>query len=227
MKSYWLQKNNNEKVLLFFAGWGMDQNPFLKIRSCIYDVIIFYDYRNLFRFDITEIDRLLSNYNHADLLAWSMGVWSANFLLDGYKNMFENAVALNGTLLPVDDDYGIPKKIFQLTIDNFSEITRTSFDKRMCVDKCTLNNFESNTPFRTSEELKLELSELQVSIQNNNFEKNIFNKAIISDNDKIIPTENQVNFWKDRIEYHILEGPHFIFDRLKFWEEITGYVPKG
>jgi hypothetical protein len=226
MKSYWLQKSNKEKVLIFFAGWGMDQNPFLKINSDVYDVIMFYDYRNLLKFDKTEITTLTKSYKQVDLLAWSMGVWSANYLLKDNKNMFRNIVALNGTLMPVDDRYGIPKKVFQLTLDNFSENTRTSFNRRMCIDKDTFNEFELNAPLRSTEELKQELTELHINMLDIHFRDNIFNKALITANDKIIPSDNQVNFWKDKTDYYILKGPHYIFDRLKSWEEITGYAAR-
>lgn len=226
MKSYWLIKKNNPKLLLFFSGWGMDEHPFLRIDSQVYDVFMFYDYSIISNFDNKEIEDIINKYRSVDLIGWSMGVWAASYLLKNYKHKFENAIALNGTLFPIDDNYGIPDKIYQLTIDNFSDTGRKLFNKRMCVKSEIFNEFENTKPQRSIEELKQELIVLKESILNNQIDNNIYNKALISKNDKIIPFENQMRFWDGKICCNILEGPHFMFYNWKKWEDIIINAPK-
>ena len=47
MKQHFIIKNNQKHLLLFFAGWGMDETPFLQIRPTDKDWLICYDYRSL------------------------------------------------------------------------------------------------------------------------------------------------------------------------------------
>ena len=61
------------RLLLFFAGWGMDETPFLQIRPTDTDWMVCYDYRSL-EFDTD----LLQEYSEIRLIAWSMGIWVAS-----------------------------------------------------------------------------------------------------------------------------------------------------
>ncbi len=72
MKQHFIIKNNQKHLLLFFAGWGMDETPFLQIRPTNKDWLICYDYRSL------EFDAIiLQEYSEITLIAWSMGVWAS------------------------------------------------------------------------------------------------------------------------------------------------------
>ena len=62
-----------KEALLFFAGWGMDETPFMHNLPPNTDLIICYDYRSN-DFDST----LLSTYEGIYVVAWSMGVWAAS-----------------------------------------------------------------------------------------------------------------------------------------------------
>jgi biotin synthesis protein BioG len=60
MKQHFIIKNNQKHLLLFFAGWGMDETPFLQIHPTNKDWLICYDYRSL-EFDaIKSIPKLPS-----------------------------------------------------------------------------------------------------------------------------------------------------------------------
>ena len=55
MKQHFIIKNNQKHLLLFFAGWGMDETPFLTIHPTDKDWMICYDYRSLaFDTDLLE-----------------------------------------------------------------------------------------------------------------------------------------------------------------------------
>ena len=64
------------RLLLFFAGWGMDEHPFLQYAPQDSDFMICYDYRTL-DFDTSP----LTGYTVIDVVAWSMGVWAASQVL--------------------------------------------------------------------------------------------------------------------------------------------------
>ena len=75
MQYHWLNKQNNKKLIIFFAGWSFDYKPFEFLKCDNFDVLMFYDYNNL---ELPE----LPNYETYYLISWSMGVFSAYLLKD-------------------------------------------------------------------------------------------------------------------------------------------------
>lgn len=213
MEKLWINKGNNPELLLFFNGWGMDGKPFshLAIDDKL-DILMVYDYTTLG--DIEEID----NYKTVHLAAWSLGVFAAAKVLSG-KN-FASAVAINGTLKPVDDGEGIAPAIFQGTIDSWSEAARIKFNRRMCGVEYG-KYFNSNAPERSIESQKNELIALQRRITNNPAPGNIFQQAVISANDKIFTMHAQETHWQHaRIPIRVLDEPHYFFPEMKNWKEM-------
>ena len=43
MKCCWLNKQSNENLIVFFAGWSFDENPFQNLLTQNYDVLFVYD----------------------------------------------------------------------------------------------------------------------------------------------------------------------------------------
>ena len=126
MKYKWLNKKNNKKLIIFFNGWGMDESIVKHLNPEDFDILMFYDYNNL----KTDFDfNLLNNYSKKNLIAWSMGVMVATcfspslvlHLVDG------TSTAINGTLKPIDPEFGIHPKIYDLTIKGFNEKGRKRF----------------------------------------------------------------------------------------------------
>jgi biotin synthesis protein BioG len=209
MKTFWLKKQNYPRLVLFFCGWGMDKNPMEHLKIGDYDALLVYDYSDLdFKEDI-------QNYKEIILIAWSMGVLAASSVCSKFK--IQKSVAINGTQKPIDIDFGINPKIYQLTLDNFSELTRDTFFQNMFCDKDGYKRFVK--PVRTLENQKLELSTLKdFAISNQKFDFN-FDCAIISNQDKIIPTKNQQRFWETKkvkvVELNSGHYPFFEFDSLE------------
>ena len=50
-----------------------------------------------------------------------------------------------------------------------------------------------------------------------------FDKSLIPLNDKIIPAQNQIDFWQSRLQTKTitLDCGHYPFFEFKFWEEIV------
>lgn len=101
------KKENNPRLLLFFAGWGSDENLFRRTVAEGYDCLLCFDYRTL-EFDYS----LLDGYREIRLLAWSMGVWVAGQILSEHTYPWEMKLAVNGTPFPIDDRRGIAEAVF-------------------------------------------------------------------------------------------------------------------
>ena len=112
MKSCWLNNQNNENLIVFFAGWSFDEKPFKFLQCNDFDVLFVYDYND---FKLPEELKNIKSYKHKYLITWSMGVFVANL----FKNLFsdfEYKMAINGTISPVNNEFGIPIKMFELTL---------------------------------------------------------------------------------------------------------------
>ena len=215
MQFHWLNKQNKENLIIFFAGWSFDETPFKFLDCGDFDVIIMYDYNKL---DLPKTD--FSNYKNINLIAWSMGVFVAYLLKDELPK-FSKKIAVNGTAKPVDDAFGIPQKPFLLTLRH----AKTGLE-----GKFYQNIFNSNEEFekyiktpvkRTIENRETELRALYEKIKTTEINyTHFYDKALISAHDKIIPTKNQVNFWQENSEIEMLESGHFPYYNFKSWNEI-------
>ena len=211
MQHFWLNKQeNNKKLIVFFNGWGMNESPVEHLKNDDFDVLILFDYRN-FKFDFNQFD--FSKYDKKYLICWSMGVYAVN-LFKNYFDNFDKKIAINGTTKMIDDNYGIPKRIYQITIKLFNKDSCDKFIKNMFKD----GNINPNIKItKTLEELKEEL----ISIQKIELNKELdFDLAIISDDDKIVPTKNQLNFWKNKAQIININSTHCPFEKYTSWMEL-------
>lgn len=211
MKQVFIVKENNPKLVLFFAGWGMDEHVFYDHRPNRSDLMICYDYRSL-SFDAT----LLAPYSSVYVVAWSMGVWAAEqiFINGGLKKM--HMVAYNGTPFPVSDDFGIASTVYQGTYDGLNEKTLSKFYKRMCGSISSMLEFEQRLPKRSIEELKQELLTIkELSESNNIIGRCVWDKAIIGNNDRIFLSDNQRKAWNGYAEVLYVDSAHYDCSLLK------------
>lgn len=211
MKYKWLTQNyKNDNLIYFFNGWGMDESVLNILKKPLNtDILMFYDYQNL---DINNdvFDECLK-YKNKYLISWSMGVMISTIFAHKLGKL-NKKIAINGTIKPIDDNYGILKKIYDLTINNFNQSSCEKFIKRMFV-----KNGSFILPKRTLDELKNEL----ICLKNYKGDENIsFDLVYISEYDKIITAKNQLNFWKNRNEKIVmLNCGHFPFFNFKSLNE--------
>ena len=156
MKASWLHNNDRKDLIVFCNGWGMDGNPFRHLASIEYDVYMLYDYRQLALPE--EMAHVLAKYEEIHLIGWSMGVWAGQKLFAGQKNIFKRTLAMNGTLCPIHDRYGIPTEIFADTLAGFGEAARFKFYRRMCREKSNFRSFLAKQPQRSFEDQWQELA---------------------------------------------------------------------
>jgi len=211
MQSHWLNKQNNDKLIIFFAGWSFDYKPFEFLNCEDFDVLMFYDYND---FHLPEI----SQYKEYYLIAWSMGVFTAYQLHDKLPD-FTKKLAVNGTPFPVDDEFGIPQKPFILTLRHAKTGLEGKFYQNIFINQQEFDRYLTNPVGRSIDNRVSELSSLydKIKLTEKSYET-YYDKALVSSNDKIIPTKNQMNFWQNKTE--TIQSGHFPFYNFKSWNEI-------
>jgi biotin synthesis protein BioG len=213
MQTVW-KVDGHEKLLLFFSGWAMDENPTAQFLAEGADSCTCFDYRTL---ETPDVDRWKS-YKEIVLIAWSTGVWAAGQVVGKLNLPITQAIAINGTPTTVHDETGIPRAIFQGTHDQLSEKTMHKFQRRMLGSADAFSKFESIAPRRKLEEQKAELAcILNVDFDSQPASQLVWTKAIIGKLDAIFPAQNQLRYWTNRCEIVELDLPHFPFFYFKSW----------
>lgn len=221
MKGSWLHKNERKSLILFCNGWGMDGNPFRSLAAVMFDVYMLYDYRQLSM--PAEVEGMFGKYDDIHLIGWSMGVWVGQRLFADKRARLGRTLAVNGTLCPIDDRYGIPKDIFAETLNNFDEAARFKFYRRMCREKSNLQSFLTRQPARTIDDQKEELAALLDLADCIEVDEAIYREVIIAEYDWIIPTENQENYWQGRGVVPV-SGFHYLFNLWQSWDHLLSFT---
>ena len=189
-----------------------------------------------------DIYGIIKNYRQINIIALGAGVWAASATFDhihhtlttsgsstsgsspaGTSNRFRiirllkkmgKAIAIDGTLCPVSNTWGIPQQTFKGMLQQ-----------------------QAGVPAEQSHEATAELS----SFKENYIFSNaiVWTKAIISKNNPILPAANQTRFWS---EYNLctdrnkklvfnngpftiqhIEKSHFPFEEYERWDSILNY----
>ena len=221
MKAHWLNRQNNKNLIVFFAGWSFDYNPFCNHPECgDNDLLMIYDYNNM---DIPDELKTLNNYESKILAAWSMGVFTA-YLNRVLFEDFNKKIAVNGTITPVDDKFGIPVKIFELTLKHAASGLGGKFYKNVFQTLKEYEEYLKNPVQRSIENRVEELENLYDLIRQQpaGFDgENFYDCAVVCQNDKIIPSANQsASHNKNNVPVISLDCGHFPFYNFSKWDEI-------
>lgn len=219
MKSCWLNNQNNENLIVFFAGWSFDEKPLKFLQCNNYDVLFVYDYNN---FEIPQELKNINQYKHKFLITWSMGVFVANLLKDIFTD-FEYKMAINGTISPVDNEFGIPVKMFELTLKHAKIGLEGKFYKNVFQTEEEFQKYEKTPVERTIENRVSELENLysEIKEQKEITAKEFYDFAIVSEFDKIIPPKNQIaSHNKNTVKVLKIPYGHFPFYHYSSWDEI-------
>lgn len=219
----WLNKTQTDfksrNLIVFFNGWAMNESVVEhfnqnKHKKNDFDILMVNDYRDV-NFDFSVFN--FKNYAQKYLVCWSMGVYAVN-LFKEYFDDFDKKIAINGTKKIIDDNFGINKKIYDVTIKCFSESSCDKFLQNM------FENRNLNSKIKIDKSIK-DLKDELIAIQNFNLKNELnFTKAIISKKDRVVPTKNQINFWnlQKETEMEIIEAAHYPFENYNCWEELIG-----
>lgn len=188
MKIEWVtHRPSNSSLLILFAGWGMDKHPFADYVFDGYDFAVAYDYAAPSQL----LD--LSGYSEICIAAWSFGVVNAtNFIAAHPELPITLRVAINGTTEPVSDTHGIPVSVYNATLQVLNERSLEKFNLRMCGSREAYARYGERRPQRTMESLRCEL---QLMGEAHAPESITWDYVYVADDDRIIPTANQLAAW--------------------------------
>jgi biotin synthesis protein BioG len=221
MKCDWIVRQGFGELLLFFAGWGMDRRladglaaSVPASRGC--DLLSCSDYRT------GEIDSVTRNafaaYDRITVVAWSFGVWTA---VHTDLPMVSRAVALNGTLFPVDSRRGIAPEVFHATLEGYSDENRRRFSRRMCGSSDALDHFLSMEPQRSTASQKEELASFAGRLETISGAPGFrYDHVIIGGRDMIFSPACQFAAWKGYAQTVIADMPHYPFFHLDGFREV-------
>ncbi len=208
----------NPRLLIFFTGWGTTPevaDHLLLPNKC--DYLTAYDFRTLY--PLPQIPE----YEEVYMVGWSMGVWA----LDQLASLLPaptKAIAINGTPIPMNDQYGIPRDIFIGTLEGLDDTNRERFNRRMCGGRALLSVFNTFAQ-RSTADLRDELygSYLKAKdIDPDASPRLRWTKALTSEKDLIVPPQNQLRYWgKHGVPVTELKGcGHYPLQSYSTWEEI-------
>lgn len=204
MRSRFISRLNDAKrLIVIYAGWGMDWRPFANLEHDGYDIMVVWDYRDL-TFNWSPYLR----YDEICLLAWSMGVFAASVTMHEIEPRVTMRIAINGTLQPIDDYHGIPPAIWTGTMNALSPSTWRKFQRRMCDTKTQFEEFKENAPKRTIADLLEELVSLETHSIFHTEQITDWDLAIVSKHDAIFPAANQLRAWNKIAPTRVLEAGH-------------------
>lgn len=224
MKSAWIRREGADELLLFFNGWGMDQRIAEHLLSDSLsvelspDILACHDYRSL-RPEPGFIEQV-NHYSHITVVAWSFGVWVAQQI---ELPPIDRALAVNGTLCPIDKMEGIPPDVFDATLATYSEESRNRFNRRMCGGGEAHALFCSISPQRDVSGQHEELWQLKDHVSASRSKSTPawnYNLAIIGGRDLVFPAQQQYHAWRGLPQTIIADMPHFPFFHFRSFQEL-------
>ena len=214
MQENWINKKNNDSCILFFNGWGMDENAVNHLKPNGYDICMFNNYHTLNLADVAEF-----KYKNIYLIAWSLGVCIASSFLKTTSLIISQSVGINGSPFPMHNKYAIPEEVFLRTLQNWDERNRTKFNLRMFGGK---SGYDQSIGFLSQRSTENQSEELKFFYtMKDTFTYDVkWDKVYIGKSDLIIPYENQKTFWADKTKIIETNWSHFPFNHIESWSEI-------
>ncbi len=222
MKTYIKRREENNRLVVLFGGWGNDEHAFTPLSGDDFDFILFYNYSA----DEPLVLPEMKSYTSITLIGWSLGVWAAGYLAGKVGIVPDFTIAVNGTPLPADDRYGVPLKAFEGTLNNITDDNMYKFYLRMFGTKANYERNRSRVPARTVKSLGDELRWLYNRIMENRENTLRWDTALISREDRIFPAENLLAYWNSRPETKsiVIPDPHYPFHRWNSFEDLIAFV---
>jgi len=219
MKTYIRRREKNRELLLFYSGWGVDENIFASLINDDFDFILFYNYFSTEPLLLPEIKK----YEKVTLIGWSMGVWAAQYLSDKSGIIPDINIAVNGTPLPADEKYGISQRKLEGTLNSLNEKNIKKFYYRMFGNKKTFMKNLDQLPHRDVSSLQSELRWMYNRIMESSETNYKWDYAIISEYDKVFPVKAQKLYWENQPDTKSILLPmnHFLFHN---WNSLLDFI---
>ena len=222
MKTYIRRREKNDQLIVFYGGWGADENLFVPLCNDEFDFILFSHYSA----DEALVLPEMKTYKKITLIGWSLGVWAAEYLSPKTGIKPDLTIAVNGTPVPADDNYGIPIKIIEGTLNNITEENIDKFYLRMFGDKKAYLENIGRIPNRTLKSLHDELRWLYNRMMEQNEPGFRWDYAVTSKVDRVYPSENLEGYWSKQAgtRHLVLSLPHYFFHKWSTLNEFINYV---
>ena len=225
MKTYIRRRDKNTELVVVYGGWGMDENVFAPLCNDEFDFILFYNYSADEALVIPETKK----YDKITLIAWSLGVWAAEYLAPKINIIPDLTIAVNGTPIPADDHYGIPLSVFETALDNITEENIERFYLRMFG---SIKKIEVNTDIvfqRTLKSLNDELRWLYNRIMEQKEPGFRWDYAVSGEKDNIFAACNQISYWNktENTKHIILPLSHFFFYKWRSFADFIKFVEES
>jgi biotin synthesis protein BioG len=222
MKTYIRRREKNNHLVVLYGGWGTDEKVFTPLCNDEFDFILFYNYSA----DEALVLPEMKKYEKITLIGWSLGVWAAEYISPKTGIVPDITIAVNGTPVPADDQYGIPLNVFEGTLNNITEENIEKFYKRMFGDKKTYLTNIDRVPRRTLKSLHDELRWLYNRIMEQKESGFRWDFAITSEKDRVFPSKNLAGYWEGRksTKHIILPLPHYFFHKWKSYTDFIDFV---
>ncbi len=253
----------------------MDEKAFSHLESSSYDIITVYNYTSLkhqfcrdFNCRSAEMHsgcplyKIFNQYKEINIIAYGSGVWAASLIFSYYlkhlatisrfrvlrlMKKFNRSVAINGTLCPVSNIWGIKQRLFNGTLAALKEEVvekKLTYGSSVCMQKFNMQMFDTEKdayerylkvlPQRGLEDIYNELLSFKKNFVFSNAIS--WNKVLIGSRDNIIPPKNQERFWteyamsidkENKMSFNakdfsieLIDAPHFPFFKWSSWDEI-------
>ena len=210
---HFLVKKNSEKLLIFFTGWGCDEYEFEHLKADS-DVLLLFDYSDL------SLDFDFSKYKKFDLIAFSAGVFIASIM--NFDFAIDKKIAISGNPYLFDEKSGLSRYV-QDILCNINAENADDFARKYLV-KTDEEWRKFHHSKRTLESCKNEFESLKniYKTQKRNI-KDIFDYALIGEDDQIFSPNIQKKFYRDRLTL-IKNARHSLFFRINEYKQIFNLI---
>jgi len=222
MKTYIRRREKNDHLVVLYGGWGTDENVFTPHCNDDFDFILFYNYSAEEALVLPEP----KSYKSISLIGWSLGVWAAEYLSLKTGIKPDITIAVNGTPIPADDQYGIPLQVFEGILNNITEQNMEKFYLRMFGDKKTYQLNHDRIPRRSIKSLHDELRWLYNRIMEQKDPGLRWDYAVSSKIDRVFPANNLSKYWEKEsgTRHIILPLPHYPFNEWKSYLDFIKFI---
>ncbi|MGN0845119.1 MAG: alpha/beta fold hydrolase [Kiritimatiellia bacterium] len=212
----------HDRLLIFFTGWGMDERQTAHLADDSCDVWTVSDYTAP-----VVLPAIPARYRSCLLVAWSLGVWAAAEAAPSLPSALDAAIAINGTLTPIDERDGIPPAIFTGTGDNWIDPrARQRFLLRMTGTPQSAEAFPPQRRTPLEQQRELQSIACRAAAPRATPLPNPFSCALIATRDRIFPADAQRNAWRRQLNTRIREfdASHAPFANFASWSELLAFA---
>ena len=197
-----IRHHSSHSLLILFLGWGFPPEAFAGLHKDGFDLLILSGYTTMAG---EELDREIKDwvygpgedcYNEIIVIGWSFGVRAATEFLAETNLPVTLRLAINGTISHIDDHNGIPESIFRGTLSRLDGSTLAKFRLRCVSDRDRLTRLMNNVTLSDDiDRVKEELALFGRTPSASSDRKNVWDKIIIGEKDRIFPPDNQRKSW--------------------------------